>query len=439
MKSLRKIFLTGLAALTLAAACGAAPQVPPPYPTDFRAFGTLLKYNGAPADVSNFKVVFYRSQTDSYAAGYTLAFSDAAGKYDINVHDDGRLLPLFASTGEFHIGVVAKGGYGVNETAVNITASDLRKGYLDLESLNLTLKPGEGIPDPTGPAPTDPIVDSGWIRQTNITRVGNDLKLTWDYDTPQHATAVNIYVASGPGAAYEANAGKFTQLLATVASGTKTYTDTGAAYDANFRYYRIVPSTLVSGTDLLDPKNNSITVGKVQLTLPANKYVFCGVPFLEDNQLMSDLIEGQTGDGGEFLWWDGSAYHGATYAGGSWIGEDHNLRLGEGFILRAKTDLSLALTGRFGQLATPFVVNLKGNQYNLLGYPYPQVGDFETMGIAPDEGSDLLLWLVGTQAYDGATRSGTKWVGPAGINTLQLADPRYYRPKADYPWTIKTP
>lgn len=445
MESLRKISLIVLAVLALAAGAWAAAQVAPPYPTDFRIYGTIQKYNGMPADISNFKVVFYRTQDNSYAAGHAFALTDASGFFNINAHDDWTLLPLAVSSASapiFHLGIVSNGSFGLNEALVPITASDLRKGFINLDGLvELGLKPGEGIPDPTGPLPTVPIVDTGRIRSTNIMRNGNDLVLTWDYDA-QGPTAVNILVAGAAGAAYEADAAKFT-LLTVVPSGTRNFTDSGKGTDINNYYYRVVPATLVTGTNLLDPQNNSITVGKTYLTLPANKYVFASLPFLEDNILLSDVIKEQAGDSGELLWWDGAAYHGMTYASGSWIGEDHNLRVGEGFIIRAKADRRLALAGRFGTLERPFVVNLKGDQYNLLGYPYPQTGVMENMGITADDGADLLAWTIDTQGYVGATSSVASgvvtWKGPAGINSLSLADPRYYRPKADHSWTIRTP
>ncbi|MBU0573724.1 MAG: hypothetical protein KKH83_04530, partial [Candidatus Margulisbacteria bacterium] len=221
---------------------------------------------------------------------------------------------------------------------------------------------------------TAELVDDGLIRKTNIVRKGDDLEITWDYDSGG-PYAVNIYFSSGQGTEYEANVYSFTALLpVAVPSGTKKYTFSSAAYDGMNNYYRVVPNPLALGSsDLLDTKNNSITIGKVEIAVPANKFDFVALPFMEDDYLLTDVIGEQLGENGEYYFWDADTQTnpGATYSGGKWSGVAKTLtttlRLGEGFYVRAKADKQLALVGRFGKLVAPFVRALKpkGN-YNLI-------------------------------------------------------------------------
>ncbi len=119
MRSLRKTALIGLAVLTVAAASWAAPQIAPPYPTDYRGLGTLDK--GAAPDATNYKVVIYKN-TGDLSSGYAAGFTDGNGIFNLNIHDDLRLLPLVANQ-TYYVGVVKKlasdkKSYGVDETAL---------------------------------------------------------------------------------------------------------------------------------------------------------------------------------------------------------------------------------------------------------------------------------------------------------------------------------
>jgi len=430
--NVRKILIVLIIAAFLPAAALAAQQ-PAPYPSALWIIGMLDGGTTGLTDLSGFKIVFYQSpyQTTSYSDGYATASSDASAKYNANAHDDLNLLPLSAKT--YYIGVVKRniGGtdYGVNETQVAVSDTDLANGY---KVVNLTIKEGEGIPDPE----IIDLKDTGWIRNTQISREGQNLRLTWDYDPALGPTAVRIYVLDGADAEYAAVVSSFdnTTIPSVIASGTKQYLHTSVAFDGNNYYYRVVPDPLPAGTTILSDANNSITVGKVEIDLPANKYVFCALPFQSDNVSLMGILGEQIGPQGEFLWWDGTGYHGATYTTTSWTGTERALRIGEGFIVRAKTDMDLALVGRFGTLAIDMYRQLTADQYDLVAYPYPTSKKFADMGIAADAGSDLLRWKVDTQAYEGATYT-TSW--SLAIDTLELARPRYYRPKNDYNWKLQ--
>ncbi|MFA5113704.1 MAG: hypothetical protein WC529_05360 [Candidatus Margulisiibacteriota bacterium] len=390
--------------------------------------GEVVRGAGVPGTVplGGRTAVFFVAASDPLSGTLKLtATTEADGRFTFNPFYN-REIPVTFEPNDFAAAVYrGADGYGANQE--NFALSTLGNKYVRL-TLELGAGPG-----------TYEVVDTGWIRETRITRVGSDLRLDWGYDPApgRGPTAVKIYVRSGAAAAYAADPASFAELIA-VPSGTVTYTHAGAARNGNNLYYRIVPEPLPGGTTVLSADNNSITAGKVEVALPANQYVFTALPFQEDNVSLAGILGEQVGSGGEFLWWTGTAYNGATYAT-AWTGSDRVLRIGEGFILRAPAAASVALVGRFGTLNGTPVRELVGSQYNLIAFPYPTTSLFETMGVTPDNGADLLRWLVATQGYEGATYDGADWVGPAGINNLALAQPRYYRPRSNFTWGITFP
>jgi|GEM_PF-3164616 len=289
------------------------------------------------------------------------------------------------------------------------------------------------------------LVDSGWIRNTNITREGQDLRLTWDYDPALGPTVVRIYVLAGAGAEYVAVSTLFgdTAIPNAVPSGTRQYLQANAAFDGNNYYYRVVPDPLVAGTDVLDPQNNSITVGKVEIAVPANQYDFIALPFMEDVYYLSDIIGEQLGDGAEYYFWDTATQTnpGASYASGQWGGSSRGLntplRMGDGFYVRAMSARTLALVGRFGRLSAPLQRTLvPKNDYNLIGFPYPFPSTLAGMGLQLDAGADVYEWTNYT-AYRGSTYLSAQdgWSVP-GIDRAQLSRPRFYRPISNLTWEI---
>jgi|GEM_PF-2404350 len=388
--------------------------------------GQLVRGSGVPDTVllSGRTAILYPSTGDPLLRNTRVETTTASdGKFILNPFYNENL-PITLEANYFASAVLrAADGYGAD--AVTFGLSSL--GYNDV---TLTLASG------AGPGTID-LNDTGWIRETTIRRDGNALVLNWGYDPAKGATAVKIYVSSGPDTEFVAERRRFSDLTS-IASGVTTYRHTGAASDTNNYYYRIVPDPLPSGTTILSADNNSITVGKVMVAVPANKYVFTALPFQEDNISLAGIVAEQLGEGGEFLWWDGIGYHGATYAGRRWVGEDRNLRIGEGFIVRSKTEVNLALVGRFGTLATPYTRTLPASRYSLIAYPYPTARTLSAMGVTASNGDDLLRWKVADQVYEGATYSGG-WVGPAGIDNFELARPRYYRSGTEKSWTIAFP
>jgi len=327
------------------------------------------------------------------------------------------------------------------QAVIGVSAAGVITGYWGAGYWLWGITP-EGWTPPQPPA-TYELEDTGWIRNTQIELVGNDLRITWDYDPLQGPTAAQVYRYFAEDGEYD-EAGTWGPVGPVQAAGDTEFTDAGVGNDELNYYYRVVPDPLPGGTTIFSKSNNSITVGKVSVSLPADLYVFVGLPFMEDNISLAGLLGDQLDNGDEFLWWDGQAYKGATYSG-SWTGTDRDLRVGEGFIVRGKgNNKKFALLGRFGTFTTQCIIPLVANQYALIDYPYPLSKNFQDMGVAPGSGDDLLEWIVYVdpthkQYYDGATWDGSAWVGAAGIDNVELARPRFYRPKSSMNWIINLP
>ena len=194
--------------------------------------------------------------------------------------------------------------------------------------------------------------DTGWVRNTLVTRdaSNNDLILTWTIDPAHPGINVSVEVETTSTLdSYAASVPSYS-WLANVESGTLIYKDTNKAYDGLNRFYRVVPNPLPStpGTTILSSECNGITVGKTEIATPNNKYVFANIPFMTDGASLKATLAEQMGDAGEYLWWDGSGYHPGTYSSG-WGGDEDNLKIGEGFIVRSHIDgKKLAITGKIG-------------------------------------------------------------------------------------------
>ncbi|MFA5113560.1 MAG: hypothetical protein WC529_04610 [Candidatus Margulisiibacteriota bacterium] len=294
----------------------------------------------------------------------------------------------------------------------------------------------------TGPE----VADSGWIRETNIRREGNDLVLTWGYDPSKPLPAgVKVYAESGAGSEYQPSAAAFTVDLTAAAplpNSQTSLTLTGAGKDGNNHYYRVVPNPLVTGTDLLNEQNNSITVGKVEVTTnAAGGFVFTSLPFQEDGVSLKALVADQVNVAGSMLlWWNGSQYELATFSSGDWTG-DHSLKLAEGFILytdAAAGAKSVSLTGRFGKLATtntrPVITG-----YNLIAFPYPRQRTTAQAGLTALTTGDLLLtWDRAGQQFTLTTYSGGAW-GDAAQTALKPAESKFYYSGSAFDWTLIYP
>lgn len=385
-----------------------------------------IKGQATGTDSMNRKVIFYVNNLDLRRE----VVGDGSGYYRMNVGElpyfEGLDL-IFDGVTEYRVAVPREPGHTTG--AEQVITLDQSKGFM---TVDLALTEGGG---PYLPPASYELEDIGRIRETNIIRVGNNLEITWAYDGGG-PYEVSIYYYTGQGVEY--SSAETYQLLASDII-PQEYVHSGVAVDGNNIYYRVV-SDEVAVNDIFDPLNNSITVGKTHVDLPNLKYVFAALPFMEDNVSLAGILEEQVGEAGEFLWWDGVGYDGATYANASWKGKDRVLRMGEGFIIRAKADnKSMALVGRFGTLTSNMVRSLPADQYSLINYPYPIARTIAGTGVVAGNGDDLLRWDVDLQGYEGATYNNGSWVGPAGIDTLQLGDPRYYRPQSGADWTIVFP
>lgn len=363
-----------------------------------------------------------------------LAFADQLGNAQYDLYGDPSAAGGRRLENNDHILYDAK-GQPFGGTFQN-NDYDLKTGITPLVVATTTTTTTTTIPVP------GVLIDDGWIRQTNITREGEDLKLTWDYDPARGETNVNIYVQSGAAVEYSANAGGFVGL-ASVPLGTKTYVHSNGAHDGNNYYYRVVPDPVIPGTDILDPQNNSITAGKVEIAVPANKYDFVALPFMEDVYYLSAVIGEQLGDGAEYYFWDTATQTnpGASYAAGQWGGSSRGLntplRMGDGFYVRARSAKALALVGRFGRLSAPLERTLvPKNNYNLIAFPYPASSTLADMGLRLEPAADIYEW-TDYAAYKGSTYlSDQSGWSVTGIDSVQLARPRFYRPISNLTWEI---
>jgi hypothetical protein len=420
-----KKFLLGIFIVSLLATCALAQAEPRLFLGIYWVTGEVVCADPL-ISVDGRGAILYPSTGDPlYENMRVQSNTSGGGKFVLNPFYN-RNLPVTFEANYYSVAALrGTDNYGAN--AVNHTLSPLGHSYAHL-TLALGAGPGYYVLD-----------DTGWVRSTTISREGEHLRLSWTYAPgPVPANDVKIYRSSGVDAQYVADVARFPDVF-TVAPGERTYIDTNTAHDGKNYYYRVVPDDPAADPNIFAPANNSINVGKIEVALPVNKYVFCALPFMDDGVSLANQAGEQIGPDGEFLWWDGVGYHGATYTGTSWTGEDRMLRISEGLIFRAKADARAALVGRFGTFSIPAVRNLPATRYSLLAYPYPIPRAFEAMGITPGDNSDLLRWMVDGQAYEGATYSGGAWVGPAGINNLELGRPRFYRPRSSYDWTIIFP
>jgi len=295
------------------------------------------------------------------------------------------------------------------------------------------------------------LVDDGIIRETNIRLDGDNVVISWTYNPlPDPLPAqVAIYMQNnGTGSEYDRTGAWGVQMAARAVGGriVEEYPHVGAAPNNNNYYYRVVACDGLGDPMLageFDGDNNSITVGKVAVALPENEYVFTALPFMEDVNSLADLLGDQLPLESEFLWWNGAAYPGATYSesGGirRWTGTNRDLRIGEGFLLRAASDSSLAMVGRFGSLDVPYVRTLpRFPVYNLISCPAPTSRTIEDMGVTLNAGDDLYEWTG--SGFPGATYNvGRGWIGLAGIDTFGLTAAKFYRTQPGIDWMISFP
>ena len=379
--------------------------------------------------------ILYVGGSDPVTGTYKVTTTVSNGAFALNPMLN-RDIPLSYDAGFYSTAIMRGGdGYGADPVAVTID----EQGY---KNISLTLLYG------AGPG-TAVISDTGWIRNTNIVKVGNDIRLTWDYDmTPGRGeTDVNIYYAYGAGQEYPNRPDAFMpNLLGRVAARTKTRDHSGVAVltDANNYYYRVVPAS-GAATEVLSPTGNSITVGMAKVPLLNDLYVFSGLPFQEDGISLDTMLGDQLGSGGEYTWWDGLEWKFASYTT-SWSGSGSGklLRIGEGFVMLAKGEGRKAvLTGRFGTIDPPPSITLQADKYNLIGYPYPTAKTLTAMGITPDAGAELYKWVQNTTTgawyWGSMSYSGTAWTPSAGYDNLELSSGRAYMPNANFNWRISFP
>lgn len=393
--------------------------------------GEVVRGTGVPLTVplDGRDAVFYISGSDPLSDGLRLvATTSNEGKFVFNPFYN-RDIPVTLEA-DLYSAAVIRGLDDYGADPETITLDPAGHNYV-----RLTLEEG------AGPGSNE-LLDTGWIRNTTIVREGNDIRLSWDYDPTRGPTDVMIYALSGPAAEFVADPVRFLPVDSrAISAGTTTYVHTGAAYDGNNIYYRVVPATLISGTTVLSDENNSITAGKVETkTSDGGGYVFVALPFQEDRMSLASVISDQiSAVGSMFLWWDGAKYGTSTFSSGIWT-QDHDLQIGEGFLIYTDPGVAeetIALTGRFGTLALPVVRPITAG-YNLIAFPYPMVKYAADIGItAPSAGDMVQKWDKTAQSLSVSTYSGG-W-SDLDITRFELAESKFYYTDSEFSWTIVFP
>jgi hypothetical protein len=319
MNCFRKISLIGLAVLVMVTGVMGSTQTPTTYPTDFRLIGSLTAASGS--GVSGYKVVFYQATNasdDTYTNGFAKALTDANGNFNINMHDDARLLELQPQPYNYYIGVVKKlaadgNSYGINEKTLQITAQDLINGYKIVDPAVFgQLVLNEGIIDPDGgPVPPDGTVP------LSITRSGSDILISWEASSVSSGDP-QIFVLTGSGLGdYNSTTGwtpvvsgqPYGGTAVTIDSANRTLIHTGqVAGGTSEVYYK----ALQFGTDAThqtsDPNYSGQTylqtawaVGKMNIAIGAGVNVV-SIPFSKADSGVNKVISPDLLSDGDILY-----------------------------------------------------------------------------------------------------------------------------------------
>lgn len=427
MKRLALLSLIGLVILAgTALAQTSIVQSSAPYPTQYWVNGTLLPgtYTGA---LDGFQVVLYRDSGQAPNA-YADAYSDTAGRFDINAFED---LRLNLAPGTYYIGVVQKNGYGVNEQTMLVS----QEGW---NPVTLTLKLGEGIPPITG--------EDGQIVNTIIERVadaaGSDVRLRWEIGQAgiqAGVTAVDIWSNSGANAEFDRQA-TWTKLNSSpIAQTTLQYVVTEKVGDGTNAYYRVVPAGTAAASIQQSALNN-YAVGKVDVALKSEYNSIC-YPFTNLQMGIDTVVGDQLTEGDQVHYWDWSKQqYSILTMTTAWPA--YTFKNMEGFFVylvpAATRQEVISLVGRIS-LKDTYSQTLK-LEYNLVGYPYPVSGDAATIGIVPREGDQIHQWNWDSQQFAISTYVSA-W-NKTDLTTFKLGEGKFYyipTDKTSLPWTLTQP
>lgn len=450
--------------------CTFAAQQTPPYPTTFWLIGNITAGNtGLWANqLRDFKIVFYKNQNtpdpEDNSGGYATGFTDASAKYNVNAHDDLRLLPLTSAAApdnNYYIAIVktTKNGVvcGKNETGITITEADLQNGYKKLD--NLELKVGDGIIDP------DRGDDTGLIYDTKIERVGADIKLSWKCDPSLVNQRANIWRLTDSQKEYSTSEDWL--LVEKNVANNNPWTDPFVkAENGENAYYRVIPSGAAFAPEneagngpfashdqkIFDPKNNARTVGKfdVEIFPPAEgaafRYNFISSPLVQYDENLDSVFGKQLPSSSrqakatEIWGWTGTSFGDQAYLSqNGWVKINTNNdapnfknEYGVGYIIKTKSGQEQVFLTLVGMVNTDFAYNgkigVRSNMYTSLGDPIPKTISLANLGLnevlrkGNDSGLGDQLWgwtgsSFGSQAY---LHTSGEWMQVGGVQERLL-------------------
>jgi|GEM_PF-2819388 len=295
--------------------------------------------------------------------------------------------------------------------------------------------------------------DDGDINQTRIERFNGHIKLYWNYNNT-NVTAADIWrYNAGVDGGFVVETSVYVKIAGPI-SATEWEDNAAIVGDGNNYYYRVIPSGTPQA-NIMDPPLNKRTMGKVDVKLVAeSKYTFVSYPFNAAVINMQDLIGDQLRHKDQVHWWDPNAlpapaYNIITKVQNAWD-SDHDFQFGEGFLVylwptlppgTPRQDVYLTLVGLVGNFAPDVKVYL-GDEYYLVGYPYPVVRNALTAGFAPRHKDQIHMWTTDpadlSQEFAIATYVTSAW-DELSLTEFALGESKfhYVHPDNDpYDWIL---
>ena len=388
--------------------------------------------NGAPNPVDGRKVVFYQSYPTVVRATVGPPFS-TSGQFALNIYDN-KLIdldPTMDPNATYYVAVERDptDNWGADPVPVTLALEGWNKVELNLE---------EGA----GPGGTTEGPDDGLINETRIERMAEGrIKLYWNYNG---ATNADIWrMEAGTDSQFSEDTAGYDKLTAVPLTGTEWEDPDLRVADQRTTYYRVVPGGVVRPDIFgVDPVTlqayNKRTVGKVDLKL-GNEYNSVCYPFNSAYIDVPTLMGNQLSEGDQIHWWDQPAQ---TYRIVTKLSEwpaGHSFGFAEGFfiyLVPPDREEYLTLVGLVDNFAAGVTVPL-GEEYTLIGYPFPVLRDAVTAGFAPRDGDQIHVWPWIAQAFSISTYvTGPGWTD-LGMTGFSVGEGEfYYIPEgaATYNW-----
>lgn len=450
---LKNKFLYLLILVLLGSGAVFAAQTPPVYPNAYWINGVLQK---DPQDSScptpeGYKVVVF-GVTGDPSQEYALYHTATDGAFSINAFDDLRLNPKPGV--DYYIGVVSLNGYGVSQETIQFNS----QGFI---SQNLTLKKGEGIPDPeTGLATSE--LRQGAVILT-LTRNNGDLNVAWAINTKDFPAltgneAVDIYYAafaSGEVGQYSKAALNNLVISGDVISagapadvalnGSKTFKWANQA-GAGYQELYFIGCIHGKSTDADYGLAKAVAVGKVDVNLVAD-YNFLSMPmYLIGGNTLSQAFAGQLDvNKMEIYSFDEASGNliKAQFDGTNWIyspNTPYGIVQGKSYWVRLPAPQRVSLLGYVANI--PFTKTMYDNRYLVLGDAFPV--NLVLDNVLPASGvNELYLFHNDTKNLEKLLNTGGRWVNAAPgqpvYNLIPAAGYWYRNQGAQFNWTLTNP